>query len=133
MTALGSSTLHEFIRYLAASLVALGVDVGVLALLTGVFGVPYLISAAISFLLGLSVIYIASIYWVFEARSMRSPAVEFGVFFTIGLIGLGINELILWVLTGGLGLYYLASKMASVFVVFTWNFFARKYVLFAKK
>ena len=128
--ALGSSTLHEFIRYFAASFVALAVDIGVLWLLTSIFGVEYLLSAAVSFLLGLTIVYLASIYWIFETRNMRSPGVEFGIFLIIGLIGLGINEGVLWLLTGGLGLYYLVSKIASVFIVFSWNFLARKYFLF---
>ncbi|RJQ34502.1 GtrA family protein [Candidatus Parcubacteria bacterium] len=132
MMTLGSPALHEFIRYFAASLIALVVDIVGLWLLTEFLDVPYLVSAAISFLLGLIIVYIASIYWVFEARSIRSPAAEFGIFLVIGLIGLGINELILGLLTEYAGLYYMISKIASVFVVFTWNFFARKYVLFAK-
>lgn len=130
LEAAGSETLHEFIRYFVASGVALGVDVGSLWFLTSVLGVPYLYSGAIAFLLGLTVIYILSVWWVFEERALRDWKAEFVIFALIGIVGLGLNELVLWVLTGLFGLFYLFSKLASVVVVFTWNFFVRKFFLF---
>lgn len=128
--ALGSRDTREFVRYFGASLVALLVDVGTLFVCTSWLAIPYLYSGAIAFTLGLIVIYILSISWVFERRAGVHPWIEFAVFALIGIIGLGINEGVLYILTGLLGVYYLLSKVASVFVVFTWNFFARKYLLF---
>lgn len=126
----GSKTLRELGRYFAASLVALALDTGTLAFLTSVLSVPYLVSAPIGFMLGLIVVYVLSIYWVFERRDVRSFAAEFGVFLLIGIVGLGVNEGVLYVLTGLFGVFYLVSKVASVVVVFAWNFVARKYLLF---
>lgn len=127
---IGSRNTREFVRYFAASLVALVVDAGSLALMTSVLGVQYLISGGVAFTLGLITVYVLSIRWVFETRHMRSVWVEFLVFLIVGVIGLGINEGVLWLLTGVFGLFYLVSKIASVLVVFTWNFFARKALLF---
>jgi len=127
---LGSRGIGEFLRYLVSSLVALLADTGTLYLLTSIFDVPYLISGAIAFILGLIVIYVLSINWVFEMRGNRSPAMEFLVFGVIGIVGLGINEAILLLFTGFFGYFYLVSKIASVLVVFTWNFSARKWFLF---
>jgi len=127
---IGSRSTREFIRYVVASLIALVFDAGTLVLMTSFFGVSYLISGAIAFLLGLLVIYLLSVRWVFERRGTRSAIFEFVVFALIGVVGLGINEVILWILTGYLGFFYLISKIASVAVVFVWNFFARKHVLF---
>lgn len=127
---IASQNVREFLRYFGASLVALLCDAGSLALMTSVFHVPYLISAPIAFLFGLAIVYALSIYWVFERRDMQNPAAEFGIFLVIGVVGLGVNELVLWIFTGLFGVFYLVSKVASVVVVFTWNFFARKYTLF---
>ena len=130
LRAVGSESVHEFIRYFIASGVALLVDVGALTLLTSLFKVPYLYSGAIAFLLGLIVIYVLSISWVFGRRAFRDWRTEFLVFALVGFVGLGLNELVLWILTGFFGLFYLYSKVASVIVVFTWNFSARKWLLF---
>lgn len=130
VSTIGSESLHEFIRYFVASAVALAIDIGALWLLTSVFHVPYLVSGALAFTVGLITVYILSVVWVFSARSLRNPAAEFTVFALIGIVGLGLNEMILYALTSLLGWYYLLSKIASVVVVFSWNFAARKWLLF---
>lgn len=127
---LGSEGLHEFIRYFVASLIALAIDAGLLALLISVAGVPYLWAGAIAFLAGLASIYVLSVRWVFNKRALTDMRMEAVVFAVIGVVGLGINELMLYVLTGLLGLHYGFAKLASVGLVFFWNFGARKYLLF---
>ena len=127
---IGSPGTHEFIRYFIASAIALVVDAGSLYLLTDVAGLPYLYSGAIAFILGLTVIYVLSVTWVFDRRVLRDPKAEFLLFAVIGIVGLGINEAVLWVATDVIGLYYLISKVLSVIFVFSWNFGARKYALF---
>lgn len=126
---LGSRGTREFIRYGVASLCALALDTGLLLLLTEVYGVSYLVSGAVGFVAGMVAIYILSIRWVFDERSM-DPLKEFMLFAAIGLVGLGINELILFVFTGLVSVHYLLSKILSVALVFSWNFAARKYLLF---
>lgn len=127
---IGSPGTHEFIRYFIASAIALVVDAGSLYLLTDVAGLPYLYSGAIAFILGLTIIYVLSVTWVFDRRVLRDPKAEFLLFAVIGIVGLGINEAVLWVATDVIGLYYLISKVLSVIFVFSWNFGARKYALF---
>ncbi len=128
---IGSEGAHEFVRYFAASGIALIIDIGTLWLLTSVFNVSYLLSGALAFTLGLITVYVLSTRWVFSSHSIKSPLAEFGMFALIGLVGLGLNELVLWLLTGLLGVFYLTSKIASVALVFTWNFAARKWFLFS--
>lgn len=110
--------------------VALGVDFGVLFALTHYAGIYYLTSAAISFLLGLAVNYWLSRTWVFSNRTLSNAALEFTIFAAIGLVGLGLNELGMWLLTSKLGLFYLVAKIGTAAVVYVWNFGARKYSLF---
>lgn len=131
MHVLGSEGFHEFIRYAVASGIALLCDVGALTILTSVFDVSYLVSGAIAFIIGLIVIYILSTHWVFTELPRMNAWRAFAVFALIGIVGLGINELVLWVLTGWFGLFYLSSKAASIVLVFAWNFAARKRLLFS--
>ena len=128
--ALGSNTTREFLRYFVASAIALVTDAGSLVLMTSLIGIPYLYSGAVAFLFGLTVIYVLSIRWVFEARSVRDWRAEFSLFALIGIVGLLLNEFVLWILTGELGFHYMLSKGASVVLVFLWNFLARKSLLF---
>ncbi len=130
LSAIASQDTREFIRYFAASLVALVVDFGILTYLTGVLNIDYLISGAIAFFLGLAIVYTLSVLWVFDRRSVRTPFVEFIIFAAIGIAGLFLNEVVLWLFTGVFGMFYLISKCLSVVLVFMWNYIARKFLLF---
>lgn len=130
LSAMSSRSTREFIRYFAASLIALLVDISALSALSQWQGVPYLWAGGIAFTLGLIVIYILSVRWVFEARHIKSPMAEFLLFALIGFVGLLINEGFLALFTGWLGLHLLLSKLLSVIAVFSWNFSARRALLF---
>ena len=123
-------TSIQFLRYIFVGGAAFIVDFGSLYILTDIFGIYYLISAAIAFLLGLVANYLLSISWVFNKRTLDSKSMEFGIFTFIGIIGLGLNEFFIWFFTAEVGFYYLISKIISAVIILFWNFFARKYVLF---
>ncbi|MFB0565695.1 MAG: GtrA family protein [Candidatus Aminicenantaceae bacterium] len=124
-------TFVQLIRYGFVGGVAYGVDFGSLIFLTEVCRVHYLISAAVAFLLGLITNYVLSIFWVFSKRTLANKRVEFLIFSIIGLVGLGLNEVIIWFFTEWIHFHYLISKVVSTVFVFFWNFFARKKILFS--
>ena len=130
LTSKTDKTGIQFFRYLFVGGAAFLVDLASLYILTDFFGIYYLISAAIAFLLGLVTNYILSISWVFNRRSLDNKTVEFSVFAIIGIIGLGLNELFIWLFTAELGIYYLLSKILAAIIILFWNFFARKITLF---
>jgi putative flippase GtrA len=123
-------TLIQLFRYVFVGGASFLVDFGSLFLLTDFFGIYYLISAAIAFLLGLITNYILSVNWVFSKRTLDNMKLEFGFFALIGIIGLGLNELFIWFFTDQLQIYYLFSKIFAAVIIMFWNFFARKFTLF---
>ena len=122
----------QLFRYGFVGGVAFAVDYGTLFGLTHYAGVPYLWSAAIAFILGLVTNYLISISWVFQHSGKMNVWQEFTFFAIIGVIGLGLNELIMYVGTDMMHLHYMISKLISTAIVFFWNFFARKFILFNK-
>ncbi len=120
----------QLFRYIFVGGAAFIVDFGSLYIFTDFLGIYYLISAAIAFILGLVANYALSITWVFNRRTLDSRAFEFGIFAVIGIIGLILNEVIIWFFTAELQFYYLLSKIISAIIILFWNFFARKLVLF---
>lgn len=123
----------QLFRYFFVGGTAFVVDFGLLWALTRCCGMHYLLSAAISFAAGLTVNYALSVCWVFNDHVLRSRVAEFAAFVLIGIIGLGLNEAILWGATALMELHYLIAKILSAAVVFFWNFLARKYLLFHGK
>ena len=126
-------TLFQLIRYALVGGVAFVADYGSLYALTEWLGVAYLLSAAIAFIIGLTINYIFSNLIVFSTHRLESKWIEFMIFAIIGVIGLGLNELIIYCCTEFIGLHYMLSKLISTVLVFLWNFFARKQTLFNKK
>ncbi len=126
-----SNTYVQGFRYLFAGAAGFITDFAILYILTSRFHFYYLLSATIGFSAGVFVTYIISIYWVFQQKSHRSRAVEFSLFILIGLVGLVITLFLLWLFTDRLHLYYLVSKVIATVLVYFWNFFARKRLLFS--
>lgn len=120
----------QFFRYSFVGGIAFIVDFGSLFALTEFASLHYLLSAAIAFLLGLTINYTLSILWVFSKRRFPNRSFEFGIFALIGIVGLGFNELFIWFFTEFVHLHYLLSKIVSTVFVYLWNFFARRYTLF---
>ncbi|MGF7118692.1 GtrA family protein [Methanobacterium oryzae] len=120
----------QFFRYIFVGGAAFIVDFMSLFALTDIFGFYYLISAAVAFILGLIANYALSINWVFNKRTLDNMWSEFTVFAIIGIVGLGLNELFIWFFTDFVDVYYLISKIIAAALILSWNFFARKLVLF---
>lgn len=120
----------QFLRYLFVGGIAFIADFSFLFILTEFAKFNYLISAGISFIIGLIINYILSIIWVFTKKNCSKKWLEFLIFGIIGVVGLFFNEIFLWLFTNIFGIYYLDSKIISTVFVYFWNFSARKFLLF---
>ena len=121
----------QLFRYLFVGGIATVVDWGVLFGLTELFGLHEMISAVFGFVAGLVTNYLLSKLLVFSANEAKTNGVlEFLGYALIGVIGLGITELILFLFTNCLSLYYMLSKAIATVVVLIWNYLARKYLLY---
>lgn len=119
-------------RYIFAGLAGFILDFLILFVLTNYMHLYYLLSATISFISGVFLTYIISIYWVFQIKSSRSRLGEFAIFILIGLVGLAMTIALIWFFTEKVHIYYLFSKILATLIVYFWNFFSRKHLLFKK-
>lgn len=121
----------QFFRYLFVGGVATVVDMGILYVLTDLVHIHHLVSAIISFIAGLATNFILSKLLVFKANTARvTPLMEFISFAIIGVIGLGLTELIMFLFTSGLHIHYMLSKIMAAIIVFLWNYIARKLIVY---
>lgn len=120
----------QFFRYQFVGGIAFLVDFFLLYFFTSICGFHYLFSGILSFIISVIVNYILSIKWVFNPDKINNPIVEFNSFLIISIIGLGFTELLLFVFTEYLHLYYLYSKIISAIIVLFWNFSARRVFLY---
>jgi len=123
------ATARELVRYFVVSVIALAVDMGSLLLLAGFM--HYLWAATFGFLLGALVSYGLAIRWAFRHRRLAaSPRIEFLAYALIGVIGLGINNLVIYVAVESVALALWLAKIAAAAITFAFNFAARKWGLF---
>jgi len=120
------NTFIQFFRYLFVGGIAAVVNIGMLYVFTDIINLYYIISNILSFILGLIVNYVLSKKFVFQEETTISKSKEFLIYAIIGVIGLGIDTLLVWLFTDIIGLYYMISKLISTMIVFIWNFGARK-------
>jgi len=123
----------QLFRYLFAGGIAFLADVSILYFLTEYSHVHYLMSSLAGFSIGLTITYLMSIFWVFDEKSKDNKAVELTLFIIIGIIGMGLTSLFMWLFTTILLFHYLFSKILTTAIVFVWNFVAKKQILFTKK
>ena len=110
------------------------VNIGSLYLFKEMLNIHYLIANIFGFILGLTVNYILSKAIIFNSEKDMNKILEFLIYATIGVIGLGLDTIFLWIGTSIIGIYYMLTKIISTGLVFIWNFIARKmlYIILEK-
>jgi putative flippase GtrA len=122
--------VQQLVQYLGVAVVAFALDYGAYIGLVS-SGASPLAAAPVGFLLGLFCSYILSMRFVFTQRKVRRRSVEFVYFGVIGLIGLGLNELVIFLMYQALHQSASLSKIVAAGLVFGFNFSARRAVLFS--
>jgi putative flippase GtrA len=121
---------YEFIRYCLVGGLAFVADFATFLLFTDFFGVNYLVSNTLGFVVGLLVNYLASIYWVFIHRRYTKATPEFALFAIIGVGGVALGNLCMWYLVEHARLWHVYAKYLVTALVLFYNYALRKYFLF---
>lgn len=98
--------------------------------------------SALGFTVSVIINYILSFKFVFERKEDLNRKAEFVVFIVLSVIGLGLNQLIIWICVGPLygniallrrlldyNLAYTGAKVIATAIVMVYNFISRKMFL----
>lgn len=121
-----SKRVVQFVKYFCVALIGYFFDFGTLIIFKEVLGIFYLVAASAGFLIGLIITYFLSNKFVFGESKIISKKLQFTTFAAVGLIGLLLLNLLMWIFTGLFGIGYVASKIIATIFVYTWNFFVRR-------
>lgn len=120
-----SKLFRQLFRFGIVGGLAFLIDSGVLFVLTEYLHVYYLTSSVISFIISLIFNYILSILWVFDVKKKQTIK-EILLFVILSVIGLGINQVVMYLGVDILHVYYMICKVISTFIVMVYNFITRK-------
>ena len=117
----------EVFRFLVLGGACFLLEYFLLYTLTGDGGLDPLVSAPIAFTVSLVVNYILCVYVVFHAE--KQTGLQMALFVLTSLMGLGINQLVMWFFIDIMGIWYMFAKVIASAIVMIWNYFTKRYVL----
>ncbi|MCM1283736.1 MAG: GtrA family protein [Muribaculaceae bacterium] len=119
----------QFCKFGLVGTLCFCIDYGIMVLLTARFGIPYFASSAISFIISVIVNYVLSMRFVFKSKDDRSKWAEMTVFLVLSALGLGLNQMIMWIAVEFFQIFYALAKIFSTLLVTVYNFLSRKLFL----
>ncbi len=123
----------QMVKFGAVGFLCFLIDYGIMLLLTELAGVNYLISCSISFSVSVIVNYLLSMHFVFSAKANMKKRTQFVIFVILSVIGLGLNQLFMWLFVDLVHIPYQIAKLAVTAIVMLFNFVTRKVFLEEKE
>ena len=111
--------IEEVIRFLIVGGGCFLLEYILLYVLTEYMHIGYLVSSAIAFTVSLLVNYILCLLVVFNVKHQSS--LEIGLFIITSLIGLIINQGVMWFLVEIIAWWYMFAKVIASGIVMIWN------------
>ena len=121
--------LEQLLKFGVVGVICFLIDFGLLVIMTEAFSINYLISSGISFAVSVTVNYLLSMRYVFVSKNASAKTAEFFVFVALSVVGLGINQLLMWIMVDKIHIYYMLSKVITTAIVMIYNFVTRKLLL----
>lgn len=118
--------LVQIFRFGIVGVVATIIDFIFLYLFRELCHLPIILSNTLSFTIAVLYNYWASLTFVFNIDQNKDKRKRFVIFIVCSVIGLILNDIIVWCVTDIMGIYYLISKVMATLIVMVFNFVTRK-------
>lgn len=119
--------INQLLKFGIVGIIATVIDFLLLTILTEFFGIYYLVSAGISFIVSTIFNYLASMKFVFVSRYNKTHRrQEMLIFFILSIIGLLLNQVFMWFFVELVMMHYIVGKVFATVLVMAWNFISRK-------
>ena len=113
--------LFKFLKFCVVGFSGTFIDFGTTWFLKEKIKINQYIANSIGFIFAASSNYLFNRIWTFQSHNSRIPT-EYLSFFIISVIGLGINNLLIKILSDIFKLNFYFSKVFATGVVMLWNF-----------
>ena len=134
--------VEQIIKFGIVGVVCFGIDFAVFSFLNYVVDTHYTVATFWGFVISVIVNYLLSMKYVFARNEQMDRRAEFIIFVILSVIGLGVNEFIIWGCVDGIyknwsflnglistELAEIGGKIIATGVVMVYNFITRKIFL----
>ena len=119
---------HHLVLYGIIGSFSSGLDFLIYTFLVQLVGLQYLVANCISVVAGISTSFYLNRNYNFKVKDHTKR--RFSIFLTVGLCGLVMSNLILYLCIDNLGMDKLISKLLSIVLVVFFQFLVNKYLTF---
>ena len=124
--ALAHPNTRQFLKFALVGFASLAVEYLFLGYFLQALSMDYLLATTIAFIISIVVNYILSMKYVFSHKEDISRKREFTIFAVLSAIGLGLNDLYMFIGVSLLNVGTMAMKLISTFFVTWYNYFSRR-------
>ena len=125
---LTTSFILKFVKFVAVGFSGLFVDYFFTYVFKEYIKVQKYIANSIGFTIAATSNYVLNRIWTFESDNPEI-AFEYSSFLIISIIGLGINNLVIWLILRRFKMNFYLAKFFAIVVVTLWNFLANFFLL----
>lgn len=122
--------LKQFISYFCVGGIAALVEWFTFFVSNILLGIHYTLATILSFLISTLVNWYLGRSYTFRNSKKNNTVADIAKVYSVSLIGLGFNLLLMNYFVGILMLYPLVGKIVSTGIVFIWNFLIRKLYIY---
>lgn len=121
--------IKQILKFGVVGFLCFFIDYSLLIIFKEVLEIHYLIASGMSFTISLCANYLLSMKYVFQGKEDISKKREFILFVFLSVIGLALNQVIMWFGVDVVGISYLIIKIFATGIVMVYNFVSRKILL----
>ena len=125
---LSKDRFFEIFRFCIVGGLSFLLDYGLLYLLTEYMGIYYLYSSGISFSVSVIFNYWLCVVYVFRT-ARHQTARQATIFIGSSVLGLGLNQLCMWIFVDYFAMHYMLAKIFATAVVTFWNYVMKRRAL----
>ena len=122
--------IEKFLKFGVVGFSGIFIDFGVTYVFKEKLRVHKYVANSLGFIMATISNYLLNRYWTFNTGQSAQFS-QFGKFFGIAIIGLVLNNLLIYLFNDKLKIHFYVSKAFAILIVSVWNFFGNYLYTFA--
>jgi putative flippase GtrA len=113
-----------FVKYMVSGCIAAAVDIAALYALTDFFGIWYLASSVLAFLIAFFAGFVLQKFWTFGCRDLSAIYKQAFLYLITGTISLTANSFLMYLLVERFSIHYILAQImtGAIIAVFSFSF-----------